>query len=132
MIELLIVTLISLVIGAGIGSCLSVPVSNKLLANEISNASSKYDNIGKNFGMGDFNPDKIPGGSSNDNSKVDFKNMNFNIANVSEVNSIDAVVDFNVLAKLLGIGVLLTLLSSLASMVAIARFSPLQILKERG
>ena len=62
----------------------------------------------------------------------DFKDLNFGIAKVSEVKSIDAVVDFKVLAELLGIGVILTLLSSLASIVAIARFSPLQILKERG
>lgn len=122
MMELLLVSIVSLVVGAGIGSCLSVPVSNKLLANEISNASSKYDDIGKNFGRSDFNS------KGNKNNK----NMSFGIAKVNEVDSIDAVVDFEVLGKLLGIGLLLTLLSSLASMIAIARFSPLQILKERG
>ena len=136
MMELLLVAMVSLVVGAGIGSCLSVPVSNKLLANEIENSESKYDDIGKNFGRGDFNPSNMPGGPSSnnkENSKApDFKNMSFGVAKVNEVNSIDAVVDFTVLAKLLGIGVLLTLVSSLASMVAIARFSPLQILKERG
>ena len=127
MIELLIVAIASLMIGAGIGSCLSVPVSNKLLANEISNASSKYDDIGKNFGQG-F-PGNMPGGPG---EQKDFKSFDFGIAQVSEVESIDAVVDFKILGELLGIGVLLTLLSSLASMIAIARFSPLQILKERG
>ena len=125
-------------IGAGIGSFLSVPVSNQLLANEISNESSKYDDIGKNFGMPGFDPEKKQEESSNEesksneNKKDDFKKMNFGVAKVNEVNSIDAVVDFKVLAQLLGIGVLLTLLSSLASMIAIARFQPLQILKERG
>ena len=145
MFELLIVAMASLIIGAGIGATLSVPVSNKLLANEISNASSKYDDIGKNFGMGNFRS-----GENNEENKeekaetddketkddssksTDFKKMDFGIAKVSEVNSIDAVVDFKVLAKLLGIGVMLTLISSLASMIAIARFSPLRILKERG
>jgi putative ABC transport system permease protein len=120
----------SLVIGAGIGACLSVPVSNNLLANEISNASNKYEDIGKNFGMGGFNPENIPG--NNDSNIKDFKDMNFGVAKVNAVDSINAVVDFKVLTELLGIGVLLTLLSSLASMIAIARFSPLQILKERG
>ena len=137
MIELLLVSFASLLIGAGIGSYLSVPVSNQLLANEISNQSSKYDDIGKNFGMPGFNPNsKSEENSSDSNNKEeennDFKNMNFGIAKVDEVKSIDAVVDFNVLAQLLGIGVLLTLLSSLASMIAIARFQPLQILKERS
>ena len=154
--ELLIVAMVSLVIGAGIGACLSVPVANKLLANEISNASSKYDDIGKNFG---FNPGQRPEGqsappeegntteeakteeSSNEEKSEtsesqkrpnDFNNFDFGVAKVKEVDSINAVVDFKVLGELLGIGVLLTLLSSLASMIAIARFSPLQILKERG
>jgi len=147
--ELLIVAMVSLVIGAGIGACLSVPVANKLLANEISNASSKYEDIGKNFGRGGFNSGEIPDNvkpsseESNNNdekeeeteTKKDTKNFtdfNFGIAKVNEVDSINAVVDFKVLAELLGIGILLTLLSSLASMIAIARFSPLQILKERG
>ena len=147
--ELLIVAMASLVIGAGIGACLSVPVSNKLLANEISNASSKYEDIGKNFGRGGFNPGESPDNikstdeesdateSNNEETEAkketkDFKDFNFGIAKVSEVDSINAVVDFKVLAELLGIGILLTLLSSCASVIAIARFSPLQILKERG
>ena len=147
MAELLIVAFVSLIIGAGIGSCLSVPVSNKLLANEISNATSKYEDIGKNFGRDGFNPGTRPSqGETEEETNPedlsdeelqekknrDFLEMNFGVAKVNEVNSIDAVVDFRVLGELLGIGVLLTLLSSLASMIAIARFSPLQILKERG
>lgn len=122
--ELLIVTVFALMIGASIGSYLSVPVSNKLLANEISNAESKYEDIGKNFGRG--NP---PSGNS---EEKDFKQYNFGIAKVNKVDSINAVVNFKVLAQLLGIGVLLTLISLLASMIAIARFSPLRILKERS
>lgn len=126
MTELLIVAMTALIIGAGIGACLSVPVSNKLLANEISNASSQYEDIGKNFGKGDFSP------NSESEKTGNSKGRNFGVAQVNKVESIDAVVDFKVLAELLGIGVLLTLLSSLASMIAIARFSPLKILKERG
>ena len=128
MMELLLVAIVALVIGAGIGSCSSVPIANKLLANEISNASSKYDDIGKNFGRGDFNPGNMPGSDSKKGSKT----PSFGVAKVNQVDSIDAVVDFKVLGELLGIGLLLTLVSSLASMIAIARFSPLQILKERG
>ena len=142
--ELLIVSMVALMIGAAVGSCLSVPISNKLLANEISNASEKYDDIGKNFGRGNFVPGEMPNKDIDDTEKNEetssekkennneFNYLNFGIAKVSEVNSIDAVVDFKVLAELLGIGILLTLISSLASMIAIARFSPLQILKERG
>ena len=73
-----------------------------------------------------------PGDNSKDDDKKNIRNMDFGVANVSEVKSIDAVVDFKVLSEMLGIGIILTLVSSLASMIAIARFSPLQILKERG
>ena len=58
--------------------------------------------------------------------------MNFGVAKVNQIENIDAVVDFNVLSKLLGIGVLLILFSSIASMITIARFSPLTILKVRS
>ncbi len=134
MFELVIVGIVSLLIGAGIGSCLSVPVANKLLSNELENASSKYENIGNNFGI---NNSKKTDNSENSNTNEttnnkDFNNMNFGIAKVSEVDSINAVVDFKVLSELIGIGVFLILLSSLASMISIARFSPLTILKERS
>ena len=146
MLELLIVTIFGLLIGAGIGSFTSVSVANSLMANEIANAKSKYEDIGRNFGRS-----SIPG--RNDTTKeeteekreevaisndvatkedVDMTSFNFGIAKVSEVESINAVVNMQVLVKLLGIGVLLTLISSLASMVAISRFSPLTILKERS
>ncbi len=51
---------------------------------------------------------------------------------VQEINTIDAIVDVNVVMELLGIGILLTLISSLASMISIIKFSPLIILKERS
>ncbi len=160
--ELLIVAIISLSIGAVIGSFASVPVSNKLLENEISNSQSEYDDISKNFGIGtpskpsenttieenntenvtvsenttentitdDNSTNETSSSSKSSHSKED--RYNFNVANVEEIDSIDAVVDFKVLAELLGIGIALTLLSSLASMIAISRFSPLTILKERS
>ena len=48
------------------------------------------------------------------------------------IDSIEAVVDYIVVLQLLGIGILLTLVSSIASMISIQRFSPLRILKERS
>ena len=55
-----------------------------------------------------------------------------NRGQVETIDSIEAVVDFTVVMQLLGIGILLTLMSSLASMISIQRFSPLTILKERS
>lgn len=151
--ELLMVCIISLLIGAGIGSTLSVPVSNMLLSNEIENVNSKYEDISNNFGMGRNRPNNMPKEETTTEEVKEVENINevvdnteakdsenknseekynFGLANISEVDSIDAVVDFMVLLELLGIGISLTLLSSLATMISISRFSPLTILKERS
>ena len=115
MLELLIVCLVALGIGATVGSYASVPVANNLLASEIKNNTEEKNNIKGNFGMPEMNGD-----------------FNFGVAKVDEVDNINAVVDAKVLGELLGLGILLTLVSSLASMIAISRFSPLNILKERS
>lgn len=133
MFELLIVAIGSLLIGAGVGSYLSVPVANKLLENEIANSSSKVEDIRNNFGRPDFSsPENEDNTEAEDRRPDDFKNMNLGVAKVNEVTDINAVVDFKVLGKLLAIGVALTLFSSLASVISISRFSPLTILKERS
>ncbi|MBR3661484.1 MAG: hypothetical protein IKN63_06290 [Bacilli bacterium] len=51
---------------------------------------------------------------------------------IEQVESMDAVVDLKVLGELLAIGVGFTLVGSIASLIAISRFSPLDILKERS
>ena len=138
MFELLVVCIFGLLIGAGIGSFTSVPVANSLLANEIENANSKYENVFNNFGRRDIPSDieeKDESSIETKEEQKEEKNDNipsFGIARVNQVDSINAVVDIKVLGELLGIGVLLTLLGSLASMIAISRFSPLNILKERS
>ena len=122
MFELLVVCIFGLLIGAGIGALCSVKVANSLLENEIKNASTDMEGIRENFGgMG-----MLPGGGR----PGDF---NFNgIVNIEQVDSMEAVVDFKVLLQLLLIGVSLTVVSSISSCVAISRFSPLTILKERS
>ena len=113
-VELLIVSSVSLIIGAVIGGFLAKPVGNMLLENEIETTQGEQEQISNNFGK--------PG-----------MDMKFNNVNqVQAIDSMEAVVDFTVVMQLLGIGILLTLMSSLASMISIQRFSPLTILKERS
>lgn len=125
MIELLVVCLFGLLIGAGVGAVSSVNVANSLLENEISNATEDMENINQNFGGGMEN-DK--GGSHGKNNDMKING----VVNIEQVDSIEAVVDFKVLLQLLVIGVSLTIISSISACVAIARFSPLTILKERS
>lgn len=113
--ELMIVTIVALLIGAGIGSCVSVDVSNHLLKSEITSAQEEKMQINENFGGGKNRFDRVSG-----------------VAEVQAFDSIDAVVSIEVLGQLLVIGILLSLVSSIASMVSIQKFSPLTILKERS
>lgn len=50
---------------------------------------------------------------------------------VQTIQNMEAVVDFTVVIQLLEIGLVLTLISSLASMISIQRFSPLTIFKRK-
>ncbi len=118
--ELVIVSLVALILGAGIGAVCSKGVSNYLLESEINSSNSKSEEINKNFG-GLANRHGLEGGMHGKGMPV-----------VEAYDSIDAVVDITVLLELLGIGLILVLISSIASMVSIERFSPLTILKERS
>jgi len=150
MFELLVVCIISLLIGAGVGAFSSVPVANELLASEIENSNNKYESINNNFGRKeDSKEEKEPttteaakeetttevkeetSKAPEETSKPSNK-PSFGVAHVDQIDDINAVVDIKVLGELLGIGLLLTIIGSLASMIAISRFSPLTILKERG
>ena len=113
--EILIVSVVMLGIGAVCGSFLAKPVGNMLLENEIQSVQEETEQISNNFGKG--GPmDMNLGGT----------------VNVQTIDTINAVVDITVVAQLLGIGLALMLVSSLASMISIQRFSPLTILKERS
>ncbi len=128
--ELFIVAFISLILGAGLGATMSVPISNNLLKNEISSSQNEANNIKDNFGKGQNN-NQSNGEIPKPNN--DFGNNKFKgIAPVQAFNSIDAVVDFKVLIELLGIGLLITLISSVSAITSIQKFSPLTILKERS
>lgn len=115
--ELLIVAFSSLLLGAFTGAMVSVPVSNSLLKNEITASQESSNNIQENFG--------------HDGNKQNDRKFN-GVANVEAFDSIDATVDMKVLLELLGIGLSLTLISSLSAILSIEKFSPLTILKERS
>lgn len=123
--ELLMVGFVALLIGAGIGAVMSRSVGNSLLASEISSSKESSEKIKGNFGVGpgSFNPME-GGGAMNDFAEK-------GKPKVEAYESIDAVVNIDVLLELLGIGLTLILISSLAAMISIQRFTPLTILKER-
>ena len=159
-VELLVVALIGLLLGAGLGSLSSVKIANNLLATEIKNAEDEQSNIEKNFGgpMGGMErPPEMNEPTKEETTKTEetteeseekteetqtteesknTKNKNPDringTTNIEQIDKINAIVDFKVLLELLAIGLGLTLISSISACVAIARFSPLTILKERS
>ena len=134
MTELLIVTVFGLCIGAGIGATTSVSVANNLLETEIANAQEEKENINKNFGFGGMTPpDMESPKEQSSETKAENKATRINgTKTIEEIDEINAIVDYEVLLELLGIGLLLTVVSSISACIVISRFQPLQILKERS
>lgn len=143
MCEILVVTMIAVIIGAGIGAVSSVPVTNALLEGQVESQNSQQTQMEENFGRpGDFgggfpggNMGGMPGGMPSDipddmgGGKNPFENM-FNGAEnyITEVNS---AMNLTVVFQMLGVGLLLTLVASLASVLFIMRYDPLKILANR-
>lgn len=127
--ELFFVAFIALIIGAGIGATMSKNVSNLLLSSEIEKATNSKDEMQNNFGG--------PGGMQEGRGDRPLGNaLNFNkisgTPDIQAYDRVDAVVNVKVILELLVIGLSLVLISGLASMISIQRFSPLTILKERS
>ena len=130
----MVVCVFGLLIGASVGALSSVEVANNLLENEINNASEDYESINQNFGGGmSERPSDVPDVPNGKDNRGGRGKSNFNgVVTIEQVDTMKAVVDFKVLIELFVIGIGLTIISSISSCVAIARFSPLTILKERS
>ena len=130
--EIFVVTLAAVVVGAGIGAVSSVPVTNSLLQNQIQSQQStnqqKEMNFGRGGGFGMENEGTPPAMDGMDRSSADPGGMGQMQNYVSEISS---AMNFTVLFQLLAIGVLLTLLASVVSMIFIMRYEPLKILANR-
>ncbi len=139
MCEILVVTMIAVIIGAGIGAVSSVPVTNALLAGQVESQNSQQTQMNENFGrpgnfgggfpggnMGDV-PSDIPDDVGTGNNP--FESMFGDAADyITEVNS---AMNLTVVLQMLGVGLLLTLIASMASVSFIMRYDPLKILANR-
>ncbi len=136
MCEILVVTMIAVIIGAGIGAVSSVPVTNALLSGQVESQNSQQIQLDENFGRpGNFGG-SMPGGEIPSNLPDDigggnnpFENMLGSAENyITEVNS---AMNLTVVFQMLGVGLLLTLVASMASVSFIMRYDPLKILANR-
>ena len=138
--EILVVTMIAVMIGACIGAVSSVPVTNALLAEQVASQNSQQAQIEQNFGgrpvdMGGMFPGgNMPGGMPSDipsdmGGKNPFGEMFDSAANY--ITQVDSAMNLTVVFQMLGVGLLLTLVASAASVLFIMRYDPLKILANR-
>ena len=128
--ELFCVTLVAFMIGTTAGACLSVPVTNQLLANQAASSQSSQEQIAGNFGkdpsqMMQGQPDQGMMGSKGERPD------SLGDQAAAYVDSVTSATDLTVVLQLVGVGILLTIVSSLAAIVTITRYEPLKILSSR-
>lgn len=126
--EIFAITLIAVVIGASIGSVSSVPVTNKLLENQIASQTAQSEQIEQKFGRGQMT-------GSDHSIKAEKRNFYTDMLGTSSENAyvteISSAMNLTVVLQMLGIGILLTLISGMVSMLFVMRYEPLKILANR-
>ena len=136
--EILVVTMFAVIVGAGIGAVSSVPVTNALLAGQVESQNNQQTQIEQNFGrpgeMGGFpgmggmdRPSDIP--SDIGGGKNPFGDMFGGAADY--ITEVDSAMNLTVVFQMIGVGLLLTLIASAASVLFIMRYDPLKILANR-
>lgn len=121
--EAFAVTFVSIAISVCIGATISVPIANKLLENQIASVETTNEATKDNFG-GDFQG-KISG------NRAPGTMLSTSKTTVNYIDNITASIDMIVLIQLLGLGILLTLISSATAVISILRYEPLKILSNR-
>ena len=149
--EILVVTMVAVLLGACIGAVSSVPVTNALLESQVTSQSNQQSQMEESFGrpgnmggfpggMGDMGgqmPD-MPGGSGG--GFGGFGNMGIPGGDFMDeiiggatdyVTEIDSAMNLTVVFQMLGIGLLLTLVAGMVSVLFVMRYDPLKILSNR-
>ena len=143
MCEILVVTMIAVVLGAGIGAVSSVPVTNALLEGQVQSQNNQQTQMDQNFGRpgnmgGGFPGGNMGGGMPSDmpsdmpdmgGGKNPFGDMFGGAADY--ITEVDSAMNLTVVFQMIGVGLLLTLIASAASVLFIMRYDPLKILANR-
>ena len=136
--EILIVTMLAIIIGAGVGAVSSVPVTNALLEGQVESQQAQQTQVDANFGRPgnmNFPGGQMPGNMPSDISdKFDFGNNPFGDmfgGAADYITEVDSAMNLTVVLQMIGVGLLLTLVASAASVLFIMRYDPLKILANR-
>ena len=133
MLEIFIVTIFSILIGTGIGAATSVPITNKLLESQVQQQESSSNQTQSNFGRQQSGQQGGqqggPGGQMG--GQGTFSKGGDITGPVNYIDSVSYAVDGVVVLQMVGIGILLSIISSLIAIIFIMRYQPLKILTER-
>lgn len=116
--EIFVVTMVSMLIGSGIGACISVPVTNMLLENTSVSQQDTRNGFGKD----------MPDMKNNEKQESPQGMMAQGKQYVMEISS---ATDVMVVLQVCGIAVLLVMISSSVAIMSILRYEPLKILSDR-
>ncbi len=135
MLEIFIVTIFAILIGTGIGAAASVPLTNKLLETQVEQQESSQNSQQSNFGRSDQQQgaggqQQGPQGGQQMNQGTFTKGGDI-VGPVNYIDSVSYAVDGVVVLQMVGIGILLSIISSLIAIIFIMRYQPLKILTER-
>lgn len=135
--EILVVTMLAVVIGVGVGAVSSVPVTNALLEGQVASQNSQQTQLDNAFGK-PVDMGGMMGGMPNMSSDISSdigggNNMfgNFFGDAADYVAQVDSAMNLTVVWQMIGVGLLLTLIASAASVLFIMRYDPLKILANR-
>lgn len=120
--ELFLVTFIAMGLGTSVGAIASEPTADILLENQLQSIERQQEKQEENFGRpmaGGKGAMRIVGGKVQNND-------------VQYIDNITTSINFNLILNLLGIGVLLTVVSSCGTLVFVMRYEPLKILSNRN
>lgn len=117
--EILIVTLSAILLGCAVGSAISVPVTNSLLSAQVEQQKAEDEKTSANFGRTDMNENHVKPRGGDVEGEVEY------------VDSIEFSTNWVVIAKMIGIGIALSLVSGMAAVLFILRYDPKQILANR-
>ena len=129
MLEIFIVTIFSILIGTGIGAATSVPITNKLLESQVQQQESSSNQTQSNFGRQQGGQQSGPGGQMG--GQGTFSKGGDITGPVNYIDSVSYAVDGVVVLQMVGIGILLSIISSLIAIIFLMRYQPLKILTER-
>lgn len=130
MLEIFIVTIFAILIGTGIGAATSVPITNKLLESQVQQQESSSTQTQSNFGREQGGQQQGPG-SQQMGGQGTFSKGGDVTGPVNYIDSVSYAVDGVVVLQMVGIGILLSIISSLIAIIFIMRYQPLKILTER-